>query len=684
MTVLLKKESSDTLSTDPDLVLTTTGIAHGSMFPARRLYSSLRLSAANLSRGKDVLASLDLDRLPHGITAASVRTEKATNEADSNAPTLSKLSSTSKHLRRLEPPKTSSNAATRGQTITWSHPEPNTRPPRGSRASFYNQMLSSGQWLSYNVAPSSSQLPSTGEKRKQRDRALSTGEANAELTEEEQEEIRLVEEIRQRARDDALFKSSYSSFAPTHDDTAAVVPQQLKSRLWWDKFGSSKSIRYFDEYEETEVEDAEDIWEPLELEVAGDDTNFEKMVDTWEDLDTTPPDMKVKNENDMDANEDDKDADDLLQEVSDMLETLSSYQRNRNVSVNNKQQSWAIQSKSLVELTGDTSTPSNPESALYETLKSQLAFIISRLPPHVVTKLDGKKLGALNISTKVVAHTPIHKGTLSKQEPPRSSQTSVPNATPASRAQSGPASRIPSYQQPISASTNRTSSNTPKTSGNSYPNTGYRQSSNTNNYNTPSTAQQQASKVSYSQYGQQPSSGPSSQLPNGTRATSNGYSSYGQQSTPSARSPNALPPGQFQRPSQPGYQQRAANAATVTAAQQQTYSNYNINMHNRSNSPPNPANGHPNQTQRGSHSTPGQTPSRASWFPMNGTIGSMFSAEEAAHLENRQKAQMAAQAEKLRQNSGTPQPARPTSVQSNGAQSTGTPVPQPNGDVEGS
>ena len=638
-----------------------------------------------LNQGKNVLPSLELERLPHGITAASVRTEKASAKADAKTPTLAELFRSSKAPRQMEVPRFSSQVAARGQTISWSQHELQMRPPRnGSRVSFYNQSLSSGHWLSYNVPPSSSQLPSTGEKRKQRDRALSTGEANAELTEEDQEEIRLVKEAQQKARDDALFKSSYSSFAPTHDNTAAVVPQQVKSRLWWDKYGSFKPLRYFEDYEDEELEEEvdEDALEVLESKADGEEEKFAEMVDSWEDIDTTPADLKSKDKDATEVDKTDKEVDELIKEVSDMLETLSSYQRNRYISATPKQQGSTTQSKSLVELTGDPSHPSSAESILYDTLKSQLILIISSLPPYAVTKLDGEKLGDLNISTKMIVQVPMHNGTLSHQEPRRSSQAPVPNATPIARPQSGLSSKTPSYQQPTSTPANRGPSTLGKTSSNaSYlAGSGYRPPSSTSNYSSTQPAQ----RVSYSQYGPQSSTAPTAQLANGTRHLANGYSTYSNQpSTPTASSSNALRTSstQLQRPSQPSYQQRAQNAA-----QQQTYSNYNINMHNRNGSPPNPAVNSVTPVARGpTYATPGQTPGRPSWFPSNGTIGSMFSAEEVQTLENRQKMQMAAQHAQIRQNSDTPQPTRPTSVQSNGAQSNGTPAPAPqqNGEVVG-
>ena len=689
----------DTLSVHPDLVLTTTGTAYGAAFPAKRLYSSLRLRPPPVSGSLGQLKPLDLERLPHGITAAAVRPERGYIGDVVKAPTLSGLFPPSRHLKHLEPPRPSSNAATRGQTITWSHPESTTRSPRsGGRVSYYNQTLSSGHWLSYCANLPASQHPSTGEKRKQRDRALSTGEANAELTEEEQEELRQAKEARQRAEDEALFKNVYSSFAPTHDDTAAIVPQHIKSRLWWDKYGLAKPLRYFTEYEE--IEDDQIL--PLLEEVEDKAAEFEAMVKNWEDVDGKPP--YPMGDAETEGSKMEKDVDSLLQDVSDMIETLSSYQRIRSISSGTKQQGSTTQNKSLIELTGDPANPSNAESVLYDALKSQLSFIISSLPPYAVARLDGNKLDALNISPMVVTKTPIHRGTLRAPEPakPTALNTSTTSVT---RPQTVLNSRGGSYQQPVSTPTNRTNLASTRPPTASYTaNTSSRTPSSTVAQNNASylaqqqLGQQRPQSVSYSQYGQTPSAA-KAPLTNGTRPLTNGYSAYSQQHSSTSGSPNASRTSsshsQFSRPAQPSYQQRPpSSSAATTTAQQQTYSTYNINMH-RGNSPQKGASTpiNPVATQGpqrpGSNpaaTTPIQSPStaaaatRPNWFPSDGTIGSMFSAEEVQTLEQRQKLQMAAQHAQLRQGSGTPgstgtpQPAvpRPSSHQSNG-----TPVPAP-------
>ena len=677
--VIVKTEPTISLSNDPDLVLTTNALVHGSNIPAKRVYSSLRLNASALKRGKDILASLALDRLPHGITAASIRAEKGS--VGSKVPTLSEVYPTSRHLRSLELPRPSSQAATRGQTISWSQGEPKPKPitPRpGGRTSFYNQYLSNGQWISYNSSPIGISPVSTNEKRKQRDRALSTGEANAELTREEREEIRQEKEIHQKASSEALFKKCYSSFAPTHDNTAAVLPQQLKSRIWWDKFGSAKPIRYLMDEEDI---DQEELWKPIEDLPREQDSTFEQMVNTWEDIDTTPADIKKELTvgTEMEVDGVNKDSDEILQEISGMLETLSSYQRNRNLSLNAKQQQGSTaQTKSIVELTGDPATPSNPEGMLYETLKSQLTLIISTLPPYAVAKLDGEKLGDLNISTKVTAEASVSKGTLSFPDPPNPAHSVNASATPTARSHVAAGSRAPNYSS--MPTTNRPGLPANRTSSSSsFTSSSLRQAQNATNYATKQLQQQPLQqKVSYSQYGQQTPLTAASQVTNGTRPLTNGYSA--QALTGAVNSPTATrTPSLQQRPAQGS---QPSTQRPSTAQQQQTYSTYNINMH-RGNSPTSAVSNFLNH-QRNSLTTASQTPARP-WFPNNGTtIGSMFSAEEVQTLENRQKAQMAAQHAQLRQGSGTPQPGRPSSVHSsNGAQSNGIAAgsPQPNGEV---
>lgn len=618
-TLLRSSSKADSsLETDASLVLTAPGFVYGSSHASKRLYSSFRLSSTN---GENDLHALQLDKLPNNITATFTKLER-NDEPQETALILKDVFQNSK-VNRLDPPRHSSSSA-KGPNITWSKQgeQKKVLNPK-ERQSYYNQNLITGQWLSYNVQPSMSQMPFVEARRKRRDRALSTGEVNIDLTEQEKETIHKSQRIYQQAKTDSLFKCLYSSFAPTHDNTGAVISKELRSQYWWIKLGATRYLSS-STIEGATPFDAQYVAEdntPENEESDVQDNPFDGMLESWIDpelLETFP-----KEKDDVD-----KDTEEILTEVSEMLQMLSSYQRNRTLALNHhKQQGSSTQNKSLVELLGDPITPSSSELILYDTLRSSLTSLITSLPPYAVAKLDGEQMGQLNISTKLLVHEPIVRGTNTGVE----SQTLIPQS--ATRAQQSITARIPPTQQ-ISTPT----PNLARPSGGIY--VKYRQTPGMTGLQGYGSQPQVTPRISYA--AQTPSTVPTPLL-NGTRSTMNGHTSHGSQRSP-------------QRPLT-----GSASRSLGTILTNQAYSNHNVSAVSanaaRSASPQNNHNAAVSQAQR------------ANWNPSNGTIGSMFSAEEVSRLEERQKAQMAAQAAQIRQDSGTPRP----SSQAISPISTGTP-----------
>ena len=610
------KKDDGSLETNACLVLTTPGFVYGSSYASKRLYSSFRVSATD---GEASLHALRLDKLPNNITATTSKLERK-DEPEDNMLILKDVFQNSK-VNRLEPPRHSSNS-TKGPNITWSKRDDQKKATRSKeRQSYYNQNLTTGQWLSYNVQPSVAEMPFMEARRKRRDRALSTGEANSDLTQEEKESIFQSRQIYQQSKTDSLFKSLYSSFAPTHDNTGAVISKELRSRYWWIKHGAPKYLSSSTIQEANPFDDARHSAEDITMVEEGEeeeegeesiiqDDQFNGMLESWIDPELLEPFPQEKDDAD-------KETEDILDEVSEMLQMLSSYQRNRTLVLNNKQQGSSTQNKSLVELLGDPTTPSSSEWILYDTLKSSLTSLITSLPPYAVAKLDGEQLGQLNVSTKLLVQEPLIRGTNTGPE----SHASIPQ--PANRSHQSIAARLP----PAQSISTPTAINTPNLTR---PATGtyskHRLSSGTANYPTYGSQQQTIPRVSYPP--QAPTPTP---LANGTRPTINGHTSYGSQGSPSRPLTGSATRSSGTMPSNQALINHNANAASINAA--------------RSASP-----------QINHNATASQGQQRTNWNPSNGTIGSMFSAEEVSRLEERQKAQMAAQAAQIRQGSGTPRP----------------------------
>ena len=598
------KTEDGSLSVDANVVLSTAGFVYGSAQASKRLYSSFRLSANNSEKE---LEPLPLDKLPNNITATRTKIEKI-GRPKSQITTLKDVFQHTKHAR-LEPPRLS-NTSTKGLNITWSKQEFSRRAQRSKdRQSRYDQQLATGQWLCYNQPSTTSQIPFAEARRKQRDRALSTGEANIELAPEELETIHKSQQTYQQARTDSTFKSLYSSFAPNHDNSGAIISKQLKGLHWWIKEGAAKYLGDTVPTVSSPFEDQENPGDEKAVveERAIDEDQIQSMLDSWID-----PELIGGMPKERDATE--REGEEILQEISEMLETLSSYQRNRSLTLVHKQQSSSAQNKSLLELLGDPSTPSDSECLLYDTLKESLTSLIQLLPPYAVAKLNGEQLGQLNISTKMLVTVPNTKGTMTDLELQDSNQSTAN----VSRSQPVATLRTSISQQQIPSPSLNASQSIPRPTASIY--SKYRPSVGTPGY--PNYGSQPTTpRITHGQ--QTPSSTPVP-LTNGTRPTINGYNSYTSQNSPP-------------RPSS------ASTPKPLAAGPSQTYSTYNTAAMNinaeRSASPQVNASAFPNRSQR------------TNWSSSNGITSSMSSAEDASKTEERQKSQTGVQIAQMHSNS---------------------------------
>ena len=393
----------------------------------------------------------------------------------------------------------------------------------------------------------------------------------------------------------------------------------------------------------------------------------------------------------------------ILQEVSELLETLSSYQRNRLSTLAVNARSSAGQDAELTAMTGSPSTPSSAEVETYNTLRASLSLLIGRLPPYAVAKLNGDQMAELSISMNIPVESKNYTGNMENHELSTARQSSALGTVAASAARTPTPSAIPparasNYYQPSAATpTPRPSYTAPRPSipATQYPSQQYSnrptsasQYSTPNNYgaaqSTPAPSRQYPSHYGY----QTPHP---NQYVNGQRPPpTNGYYAPQYVAAQSAVPPPQTPQYQ-QRPSQPGYQQRAQNSMAYNYGQipngrstsPQNPSSYHSAYHRPSYSAPVPNPDH-TQTQPGtpiSRPSSAMTNANSSAVQSNSniptTIGQQLnmSAEEQAALMNRQKQQLVAQQMRMRQDSGTPQP---TNGQS-GGQMSGTPVAQPSG-----
>ncbi|KAL8988281.1 MAG: hypothetical protein Q9177_002619 [Variospora cf. flavescens] len=350
--------------------------------------------------------------LPNGINFTRVVPVHSKGRRDNvkDIPVLKELFAPPSNIQPLNPPRQSRHTATRSSSVNWYNPTEATTPSRPNRRdSFSTQPLSTGQWLSYNVAPSTKDLSSPDSKRKQRDRALSFGEPQNEVSEQ-------TLAIHRQAKEDALFRSVYSSFAPDRDNTGALVSERNKNRLWWKRTGEQRCLVSHSYAREPSYDDEED----LPTDGMGTDDNVEQVsleeaVESWVP-EETPPELLEDGRSAEHKDPSTRDTDEILDEISQLLETLNSYQDVRNLSLTTNARTPASQNPQLSAMTGTPTSPSADEVDIYNMLKLQLSIMVSSLPPYALAKLDGKKLGVLNINTKIQVETPNYQGSLEEDE----------------------------------------------------------------------------------------------------------------------------------------------------------------------------------------------------------------------------------------------------------------------------
>jgi len=509
-----------------------------------------------------------------------------------------------------------------------------------------------------------------------------------------------------KAKEDALFRSVYSSFAPSEDDSLALVPAKTKRQAWWHKVGERKYDQII-ENESALVSDSAVNASEMLIDPALEMSTLQDAVESFE------PEAGMDMRNGVKDNE----VEGLLREISELLETLSSYQRNRNVTLASTPRTPLTHNSSFNSMTGTPSRPSSAEVDIYQMLRSQLTLMISSLPPYAVAKLDGDQLEELSISRNILVEDKEYKGIMDEDQATRiakaaalsaaaappsltrmgssSATTQFPNsvqyARPAAPAAHAPTARpTPSQYYPQQQAPNRTPSSShypprPPSAIQSYQTPGMYSSSTSR----PSYSQSQAS---YSQPAARPgysASGPS-QYYQSLPTKPQSYSQY-YQGTPVTQNPNR---GYQTSPAASTYQQRPQNPAGTYGYQQ----SQSPQVRTASPMQPAPRPGgavqqqqYPQQ-QRPSFNTPtstqprqyfqapaGQTsqygsqPATPSGLGPSGYHSAMSSSDQQSMMD-RQRAQlamqpqtrMAPQANMTRQGSGTPQPSN-SQYQANGS-----------------
>jgi hypothetical protein len=368
--------------------------------------------ADNFDSSVEVSIPLQESALPNFIISTTIPASSVEKRTSKGA-TFGERYPPSKSIPQIQPPINTNKLLTKASTIGWVSEESLSRSLTRRSYNWSVTKLATGRYLyTSKVHELPGEPASPEERRRQRDRALSTGSAQP----PQSEAARLAA---QQVKDEALFRSAFSSFAPCYDNSDAIVPTDVKNEIWWSRIGRQRAERVFGgSLDEDGYPDDVDVLSGAEDE----EISFEEAIENFDPaiLETASP-FKTKNE-------EDQTIDDILQEINELIETLYSYQRIRGstVSAASAPMTPVGQRTALSEITGTPSTPSVTETEIYKTLKAQLALLICQLPPHVVTRLNGDKLQKLNISTDMIVETEDIPGNLeSKSAPAITQQNSI-------------------------------------------------------------------------------------------------------------------------------------------------------------------------------------------------------------------------------------------------------------------
>ena len=558
--------------------------------------------------GLEDFALLDVNALPNGIAVIDPGSlhahgkRKEPREARTVAEVFGPFR-TVKPLEAPRPPRSLANMKDGVLAFADAAEVSFAKASRTHKMDYKFTSLPTGQWLQYHTA-SAAQLELEAKKRL-RDRAMNFAEGTLATPREEAIEYN-------EAKTKALFQAAYSSFAPTVDNSMAVVAERTRSALWWKKFGSKRYNALFS-YHYPEA----DLAAPTSDQAEDDaEAEFEQLVNEFEpeenplSIPQTPIERAPHNQ---------KETDGLLEEISQLLETLSSYHRMRNMG--------STPRTSTTE-TSKSQLPSGGEIDTYEMLKSQLAILVASLPPFAVAKLDGNQLAELNISTKLVVENYDYPGTMEVDELTLQRRRAIQAAqVAAGRTTAVPQTRPAGY--PTTAA----------------PPSTYNQRAYGSNAARPTTYQPPARP--YSQTGTPQYQTPQARPPSASAQRP----SYPSQTPQQAATPNYPTAQQFQRPMQNGYGNYSATtpqASTYAQRPSQPYYQQRAQDTDRR-SPPRPlTNG---QTPYGGYSN-----AQRSAVPMGyGTGAPRTTTPSTAEQMALERAKVAAMAQQQRQAAGTPQ-----------------------------
>ena len=340
--------------------------------------------------------------LPNGLTATQIVPSDTANVK--RGPTLEEAFPAPYSLPSIHPPKGHKRSAVRDTTLNWEFKDPVSRGSK--RGGYTTQSLTTADWLGYGGIDPAYGFYSPQEKRKQRDRALSGGERMQTAPTKAQAGAEL------QKQEEALFRRAFSSFAPSSDSTKSLVPAQTKAMIWFNKLGNRRFNEVFAN-DPSLVHDTPSVdfaLDPALEETGQKEDDFSNVL---EQLDSLP----VETFSEPSTNK--TDPDEVLGQISELLETLASQQRIRNATIpstTSVSRTPISPAPTLASKIGKPDAPAEDEINTYTKLRHEIAYLVLKLPPYAVAKLDGDQLADLGVSQLLPFEAHDYQGGMDEDE----------------------------------------------------------------------------------------------------------------------------------------------------------------------------------------------------------------------------------------------------------------------------
>ncbi|KAI4794813.1 hypothetical protein E4T44_12456 [Aureobasidium sp. EXF-8845] len=223
----IKKEEGDLTTKSTMAVLSLFGNAP----QPRQLFSSLPRPNASIQGPGLSVEELGLPTMLSATKVVPLPPSDAVSTRKAN-PTFADVFPSPATLPPLNPPKATRHTSSKSTAISWSHGE----LPKASRKGGYTlQPLTVGTWVGYGAHEVKESVSAI--KRRRRESLL-----NGQEQPKPAEEATPADIIAQEA---ALFRAAYSGFAPTQDNSKALVSKETKDMVWWHRLGQRRFDDHF-------------------------------------------------------------------------------------------------------------------------------------------------------------------------------------------------------------------------------------------------------------------------------------------------------------------------------------------------------------------------------------------------------------------------------------------------------